>query len=124
MASLLFIFFALPIATILLAIVLQKVLHCPILVAITFFAIYLIVSFALFSSSLAEALIATIIYTVIALITAILTNTISNLLDNLDERNNSSNSNNSNNSNICSTRLGRTGSNAGTNSIRGCCRRF
>ena len=68
----LFIFFALPVATILLAIVLQKVLKCPILVAITFFAIYLIVSFAFFSSVLAEALIATIIYTIIAFITAVI----------------------------------------------------
>ncbi len=66
----LFIFFALPVATILLAIVLQKILKCPILVAITFFAIYLIVSFAAFSSYLAEALIATIIYTIIAFVTA------------------------------------------------------
>ena len=66
----LFIFFALPIATILLSIVLQKILRSPILVAITFFAIYLIVAFAAFSDTLAEALIATIIYTIIAYITA------------------------------------------------------
>ena len=73
----LFIFFALPVATILLAIVLQKILKCPILVAITFFAIYLIVSFTAFSSSLAEALIATIIYTIIAFITAYIVRLIS-----------------------------------------------
>ena len=66
----LFVFFALPLATILLAIVLQKILRSPILVAITFFAIFLIVSFAAFSDVLAEALIATIIYTIIAFITA------------------------------------------------------
>ena len=41
----LFIFFALPLATILLAIVLQKILRSPILVAITAFAIYLIIAF-------------------------------------------------------------------------------
>ena len=39
----LLIFFAIPFATILLAIVFQKVLKCPILVSITFFAIYLII---------------------------------------------------------------------------------
>ena len=66
----LFIFFVLPLATILLSIVLQKILRSPILVAITFFAIYLIVAFVSFSDTLAEAIIAVIIYTVIAYITA------------------------------------------------------
>ena len=66
----LFIFFALPLATILLAIVFQKVLRSPLLVAITFFAIYLIVAFTAFSDTLAEAIIAAIIYTIIAYITA------------------------------------------------------
>ena len=41
----LLVFFALPLATILLSIVLQTVLKCPILVGITFFAIYLIIAF-------------------------------------------------------------------------------
>ena len=40
----LLIFFALPLATVLLAIVFEKILKCPILVAITFFSIYLRVS--------------------------------------------------------------------------------
>lgn len=66
----LFIFFALPLATILLAIVFQKILRSPILVAITFFAIYLIIAFVAFSDTLAEAIIAAIIYTIIAYITA------------------------------------------------------
>ena len=78
----LLIFFALPLATILLAIVLQRILKCPVLVAITFFAIYLIVAFAVFSSNLAEAIIATIIYTIIAFITALIVQ----LIDNLKER--------------------------------------
>ena len=64
----LLIFFALPLATILLAIVLEKILHCPILVTITFFAIYLIILFALFATgvitNLAVGLIAIIIYTI------------------------------------------------------------
>lgn len=70
----LLIFFALPLATILLAIVFQKILRCPILVAITFFAIYLIILFALYAAgvitNLAGGLIAVIIYTIIAFITA------------------------------------------------------
>ncbi len=68
----LFIFFALPLATILLAIVLQKILRSPILVAITAFAIYLIVAFAAFLDTLAEALIAVIVYTILAYVTAYL----------------------------------------------------
>ena len=66
----LLIYFALPLATILLAIVLQKILRSPILVSITFFAIYLIVAFAAFSDDLAPALVATIIYSLLAFITA------------------------------------------------------
>lgn len=70
----LLIFFAIPFATILLAIVLEKILDNPILVAITFFGVYLIIIFALFAfgviTDLASALIAIIIYTIIAFITA------------------------------------------------------
>ena len=66
----LLLFFALPVATIILAIVLQKILKCPILVAATFFAIYLIVAFAIFDSTF---LIYVIAYTIIAYITAYLT---------------------------------------------------
>lgn len=76
----LLIFFAIPFATILLAIVFQKVLKCPILVSITFFAIYLIVAFSLAEAdviqNLANALVAVIVYSVIAFITAWLVNII------------------------------------------------
>ena len=72
----LLIFFALPIATILLAIVLERVLRSPILVAITFFALYLIILFALFATEvvtdLATLLIALIVLTFIAYITAVI----------------------------------------------------
>lgn len=70
----LLIFFAIPLATILLAIVLEKVLDNPILVAITFFAVYLIIIFALAAfgviTDLASAIVAVIVYTIIAFITA------------------------------------------------------
>ena len=109
--SLLFIFFALPIATILLAIVLQKILKCPILVAITFFAIYLIVSFTAFSDFLGEALIATIIYTILGFLSAYITRLIGILMNKLENPtanincengscNCNSNNNNNNNGNI------------------------
>ena len=47
----LLIFFALPIATIILAAVLEKILKCPIAVAAVAFAIYLIVTFAVFNAT-------------------------------------------------------------------------
>ena len=47
----LLLYFALPIAIIILSIVLQKILRCPILVGATFFAILLIVAFTAFDSS-------------------------------------------------------------------------
>ena len=48
--NILLLFFALPIATIILAVVLEKILRCPILTAATFFAIFLIVAFAIFDA--------------------------------------------------------------------------
>lgn len=65
----LLLFFALPVATILLAIVLQRILKCPILVAITFFAIYLIITFAVFDTTF---LVFAILYTILAYITALI----------------------------------------------------
>ncbi len=93
----LLIYFALPLATILLAIVLQKILRSPILVSITFFAIYLIVAFAAFSDDLAPALVATIIYSLLAFITAYIVSSISSLrrcIRNIICNNNDNNNNN------------------------------
>jgi len=70
--TILFVFFVLPLATILLAIVLQKILRNPILVGITFFAIFLIVAFVAFADNLAAAIIGAIILSIIAFITAII----------------------------------------------------
>ena len=65
----LLIFFALPIATIIIAAVLEKILKCPLAVAALIFAIYLIVTFAAFDVTF---LIATIVYTILAYITALI----------------------------------------------------
>lgn len=65
----LLLFFALPVATILLAIVVEKILRNPFLTSITFFAIYLIVAFAAFDETF---LIYVIVYTILAFITAII----------------------------------------------------
>lgn len=73
----LLLFFALPVATILLAIVFQRILYSPILVAITFFAIYLVVTFAAFDETF---LIYAILYTILAYITAAITRFISRFI--------------------------------------------
>ena len=78
----LLLYFALPLATIILAIVLQKLIKCPILVAGIFFAIYLIVTFAAFDINF---LVLAIVYTLLAFITAVLTCFICKLIASLNE---------------------------------------
>ena len=65
--NILLIFFALPIATIIISIALQKILKCPPLVAAVIFAIFLIVTFAINNINF---LVAAIVYAIIAFITA------------------------------------------------------
>ena len=47
----LLIFFAFPIAIIILSIILEKLLNCPLAVAATFFAIFLVITFAVFDAT-------------------------------------------------------------------------
>lgn len=89
----LLIYFAFPIATIIISIILQKLIKNPVLVAAFIFAIFLIITFAVYDETF---LIATLIYTIISLITAFIVcvvcnneennncvcNTISDLLSN------------------------------------------
>lgn len=77
----LLIFFALPVATIILAVVLQKLLNSPLLVAATFFAIFLVVTFAAFDESF---LVFAILYALLALITALVVRFICCLVNNSD----------------------------------------
>ena len=94
----LLIFFALPIATIIISIALQKIFKCPFLVAAIIFAIFLVVTFILGNLIY---LVATIAYTILAFITAVC-----RILRELDRREEShccsrernQNSNNNNNS--------------------------
>lgn len=79
----LLIFFALPIAIIIISIALQKIFKCPFLVAGIIFAIFLIVTFTIGNLNY---LVATIAYTILAFITAILTNIICRILRELDRR--------------------------------------
>ena len=80
----LLIFFAFPVATIILAIVLQKVLKNPLLVAATFFAIYLVITFAFFDVSF---LVYAVLYTILAYVTAVLSAWICRLLRILENQN-------------------------------------
>lgn len=72
----LFLIFAFVLATILLSIVLERILNSPTLIALTFFAIYLVILAILFAAgivtNLAIGLIAVIILTIIAFITAVI----------------------------------------------------
>lgn len=61
-------FIVLPLVTILISIVLQKLLRSPILVAILVFAVYLILAFTVFTT---EFLINAIVYTILAFVTAV-----------------------------------------------------
>ena len=79
----LLIFFALPIAVIIISIALQKIFKCPFLVAAIIFAIFLIVTFAIGNLNY---LVATIAYTILAFITAVLTNIICRILRELYRR--------------------------------------
>ena len=62
-------FFVLPIATIILAFALEKILRSPVLTALTFFAIYIIVAFTAFDASF---LLFAIAYTLLAYIAALI----------------------------------------------------
>lgn len=79
----LLVFFALPVATIILAVVLEKQIRCPLQVAAVFFAIYLIVTFAVFDASF---LVFAIVYTILAYIAAVITKIVCDILrDDSDE---------------------------------------
>ena len=67
--NILLIFFAIPIAVIIISAILQKLLKNPIIVAAFIFAIFLVVTFAAFDATF---LIATFAYTLLALITALI----------------------------------------------------
>lgn len=80
----LLLFFALPVATIILSIVVQKILRNELLTTATFFAIYLIVTFAAFDVNF---LIYAIAYTILAYITALFTELILKRLEDNIENN-------------------------------------
>lgn len=66
--NVLLIFFAIPIATIILSAILETFINCPYKVAGIFFSIFIVVAFAL--GGTAEYLVAAIVYTIISFIVA------------------------------------------------------
>lgn len=104
----LLIFFAFPIAVIIISAILEKILKSPIAVAAFIFAVFLVVTFAAFDETF---LIATLVYTIIAFITALIVHylkqrnennqNLCNLLAEFIQNNNSNNQNN--NESICDT---------------------
>lgn len=98
MNEILLIYFAIPLAVIILSAIFETFINCPIKIAGIVFSILLIVAFAAFGS---EFLVAVIIYTILAYITAFIINrynrrecklqNIENLIINNNEQNNSNN---------------------------------
>lgn len=84
MTNLLLLLFALPVATIILASVLETLLHCPIKVAAIFFAVFLVITFAFFDATF---LIFAIVYTIIAFLAAVITRLILRFVQNGDDCN-------------------------------------
>lgn len=112
MNTILLIFFALPIAVIIISIALQKIFKCPFLVASIIFAIFLVVTFAIGNLIY---LVATIAYTILAFIAAIITNLICRIIHELNERDDRRE--------ICRCQNNKTSTNNETQllSINGCC---
>lgn len=81
--NILLIFFAIPIAVIVISIALQKILKCPALVAAIIFSIFLIVTFIVNNLNF---LIATIVYTIISFITATIICYIGRFLNKIEAR--------------------------------------
>ena len=106
-------FIVFPLATILIAVVLQRLLKSPILVAFLVFAIFLILAFTVFTT---DFLINAIVYAIIAFITAVIVQIICCLIRRFDL-------NNCNIFNICgdsncNSNRDRNGENSSDNNLR------
>lgn len=74
--NILLVFFAIPIAVIILSIIFERYLNCPLSVAGIFFSIFLVIAFAL--GPIIEYIVATFVYTIISFLVAFLTSYIIN----------------------------------------------
>ena len=99
--NILLVFFAIPLATIILSVILQTLICCPFKVAGIAFSIFIVLAFAFGGSAI--LIVAAIIYTIISFIAAVITMIIQNRRQDCD--NNSNNCSNSNwNNQSCSCR--------------------
>ena len=94
----LLVFFAWPVATIIISIALQKILRNPALVAAIIFAIFLVVTFILNDLNF---LVATIIYTILSFITATIVCLVYRIIKRLNQDENENNNNNQEEDNNC-----------------------
>ena len=102
----LLIFFALPIAVIIISAILQKVLKSPIDVAALIFAVFLVITFAFFDETF---LIATLAYTILAFITAFIVKVICMFFNNNDSNNDQDDENDENENSCGNNRVMDTG---------------
>ena len=70
--NVLLVFFAIPLAIIILSVIFERYLRCPLAVAGIFFSIGLVVTFAL--GAMIEYIVATIVYTILSFVAALITN--------------------------------------------------
>ena len=119
MNTLLLIFFALPIAVIIVSAILEKTLKSPITVAALIFAIFLVITFAVFDENF---LIATLVYTIIAFITALIVHFIKcrhenehNTCDLLEDLLHNHHNDDDNHENLCDTVEDLLGTNTNNN---------
>lgn len=96
--QILLVFFALPLAIIIISIALQKILKCPVLVASIVFAIFLIVTFIVNNLIV---LVLAIIYAIISFITALIVCFICKILNRNCDNNNCRRCRTCNNCNMC-----------------------
>jgi len=116
------IFFILPLATIILAAVLEYLIRCPIAVAAIFFAIWLVVAYLIFTTEV--FVIALVVYTILAFLSAVITRLIlcncnrlwhncpvcmrdncpNDEVESIEDINDNDNNNGSNNNNNCNCR--------------------
>ena len=82
--NMLLIFFAIPLAVIILSIILESFINCPIKVTGIFFSIFIVVAFALGGTS--ELIVLAIVYTIISFITALIVKFFTNRRCNMNNR--------------------------------------
>ena len=95
----LLIFFAIPLATIILSIILETLIRCPFKVAGIAFSIFIVLAFAL--GCTAVLIVAAIVYTIISFISAFITMIIQNRLEDEDSCSNNNNNCSCNNNSRC-----------------------